>query len=39
MQKRLANFQGGKEDMKVSGSVADSGFVCSEMVKQFLGDS
>ena len=25
MQKRLANFQGGEEDMKVSGSLADSG--------------
>ena len=25
MQKRLANFQGGEDDMKVSGSVADSG--------------
>ena len=24
MQERLANFQGGEEDMKVSGSVADS---------------
>ena len=25
MQKKLANFQGGEEDMRVSGSVSDSG--------------